>query len=111
MSLKGNILGTLVLRPDMIFFSFLWVCLFVRNQSAFCSSYNELFFVLTVETSLIDKDGKVFMSLKGNILGTLVLRPDMMFFSFFVGAFVFRNQRTFCSSYNELWFVLTVFCP
>ena len=27
MSLKGNILGTLVLRPDMIFFSFLWVCL------------------------------------------------------------------------------------
>ena len=40
-----------------------------------------LFFVLTVETSLIDKDGKVFMSLKGNILGTLVLRPDMMFFS------------------------------
>lgn len=39
------------------------------------------FFVLTVETSLIDKDGKVFMSFKGNILGTLVLRPDMMFFS------------------------------
>ena len=38
-------------------------------------------FVLTVETSLIDKDGKVSMSLKGNILGTLVLRRDMMFFS------------------------------
>ena len=39
---------------------------------------------MTVETSLIDKDGKVFMSLKGNILGTLVLRPDMMFFLFFL---------------------------
>ena len=39
---------------------------------------------MTVETSLIDKGGKVFMSLKGNILGTLVLRPDMMFFLFFL---------------------------
>ena len=40
------------------------------------------FFVLTVETSLIGRDGRVLMSLKGNILGTLVLRPDMIFFSF-----------------------------
>ena len=38
------------------------------------------FFVLTVETSLIDRDGRVFMSLKGNILGTLVL--SICFFSF-----------------------------
>ena len=38
------------------------------------------FFVSTVEISLIDGDGTVFMSLKGNILGTLVLRPHMMFF-------------------------------
>ena len=53
------------------------------------------FFVLTVETSLIDKDGKVFMSLKGNILGTLVLRPDMIFFSFFVGVFVCKKLECF----------------
>ena len=53
------------------------------------------FFVLTVETSLIDKDGKVFMSLKGNILGTLVLRPDMIFFSFFVSVFVCKKLECF----------------
>ena len=53
------------------------------------------FFVLTVETSLIDKDGKVFMSLKGNILGTLVLRPDMIFFSFFVGVSVCKKLECF----------------
>ena len=62
-------------------------------------------FVLTVETSLIDKDGKVSMSLKGNILGTLVLRRDMMFFScLWVRLFL----EIFRSCYDELWFVLTV---
>ena len=49
------------------------------------------FFVLTVETSLIDRDGRVFMSLKGNILGTLVLRPDMIFFSFLWVCLFVRN--------------------
>ena len=35
------------------------------------------------------------MSLKGNILGTLVLRPDMIFFSFFVGVFVCKKLECF----------------
>ena len=48
------------------------------------------FFVFTVETSLTDRDGSVFMSSKGNILGTFVSRPEMMFFSFFGCLFV-RN--------------------
>ena len=29
-----------------------------RNESTFRSRYDELWFVLTVETSLIDKDGR-----------------------------------------------------
>ena len=35
------------------------------------------------------------MSLKGNILGTLVLRPDMIFFNFFVGVFVCKKLECF----------------
>ena len=67
----------------MMFFSFLWVCLLLEIRVFFVLLIMSFFclFVLTVETSLIDKDGKVSMSLKGNILGTLVLRRDMMFFS------------------------------
>ena len=33
-------------------------------------------FVLTVETSLIDRDGKAFRSLKENILGTLIGKSE-----------------------------------
>ena len=45
------------------------------------------FFVLTVETSLIDKDGRcVFFSvLRKCNLGRLFLRPDMVFFVCYCG--------------------------
>ena len=53
----------------------------MRNWSVFLLLVMNWFLVLIVETSLIYRDGSVFMSSKGNILGTLVLRRDMTFFS------------------------------
>ena len=78
--LKKYDLRRLFLRPDMVFL-LLWVRLLWEIRVFFLLLVMNWFFVLIVETSLIDRDGSVFMSSKGNILGTLVLRRAMMFFS------------------------------